>query len=392
MHHSYRSFASSTPRYRLTPAYPACICEPTVFSADDTNDLNGHGFGFGPGVAVKAMGEYFERYTAFRAVTSTQSGAIADMRLNVDEQAALAFALQQTCHDDVRDDVHGTNFRLVDVSRLGSDSKALYPAVLLSLHSFDAQRDALFAPIRDTSGSAIHRNELDAFRGALLEFVERQCTTAMWVSRRCNAIEGNSLRGSLTDGKAQKIHDQMSSNGSLRLIDISFLAGVSVKFCEYRSNDADALVNFSCGCSADLIPEMATTKAFTEAWQTSLLLPQMEFFNSRDYGSTSLKENFQAANKAGFELGVEVAPLEIGTSMPDRNIERLKENILSVSSNIYVYSRAINLPGTQLHFCRIVSPDFFIHMNPGDHNNNDNKWISLFCTDEMKRLEAMPFS
>jgi hypothetical protein len=70
----------------------------------------------------------------------------------------------------------------------------------------------------------------------------------------------------------------------------------------------------------------------------------------------------------------------------------LKENILSVSSNIYVYSRAINLPGTQLHFCRIVSPDFFIHMNPGDHNNNDNKWISLFCTDEMKRLEPMPFS
>src|SRR6478735_6414526 len=123
MHHSYRSFASSTPRYRLTPAYPACICEPTVFSADDTNDLNGHGFGFGPGVAVKAMGEYFERYTAFRAVTSTQSGAIADMRLNVDEQAALAFALQQTCHDHVRDDVHGANFRLVDVSRLGASTK-----------------------------------------------------------------------------------------------------------------------------------------------------------------------------------------------------------------------------------------------------------------------------
>jgi len=390
MQRSYRSFASRTPKYRVTPAYPASIFEPTVFSADDANDLNGHGFGFGPGVAVKAMGEYFERYAAFRAVTSSGVGTIAEMRLDPEEEEALVFALRQTCHDDVRDEVEATKFRLVEVSRLGEGRTALYPTLLLSLHSFDEQREVRFAPVRDTSGSAIHHDKLAAFRGALLEFVERQCTTAMWVSRRCNAVEG--LRTALRDRKTLAIHDQMATAGNLSVFDISFLKGVSVKFCEYRSQDPDALVNFSCGCSADFDPDAATTKAFTEAWQTSLLLPQMEFFGTREYGSTSLKDNFQAANRAGFELGIAVDPLNIGLDGTDRNTEALVDSILSVSRNVYSYFRSIYVAGSKLHFCRVVSPDFFIHMSPGDHNNNDNRWIDLFCQKGTGRLEPMPFS
>ncbi|UVD59543.1 YcaO-like family protein (plasmid) [Rhizobium sp. Pop5] len=374
----------------MTPAYPASIFEPTVFSADDANDLNGHGFGLGPGVAVKAMGEYFERYAAFRAVTSRGMGKIAEMRLDPEEQDALVLALRQTCHDDVRDDIEAASFRLVEVNRLGEDRMALYPTLLLSLHSFDEQRDVRFAPVRDSSGSAIHPDKKTAFQGALLEFVERQCTTAMWVSRRCNAIEG--LGAALKDRKARAIHDQMAMAGSLNVLDLSFLKGASVKFCEYKSQDPDALVNFSCGCSADFDPDAATAKAFTEAWQTSLLLPQMEFFGAREYGSTSLKDNFQAANRAGFELGVGVDPRAIGADGNDRNMETLVDSILSVSRNVYLYFRSIYVAGTKLHFCRVVSPDFFLHMSPGDHNNNDNRWIDLFCEKASRRLEPMPFS
>lgn len=363
MFHSFRSFAVQTPRYRVTPAYPACIQEPTVYSADDVNAIYGHGFGFGEGIVVKAIGEYLERYTAFRTVTHRQSGAIADMGLSLSERQALVQALRQTCDDGVREDIEAHSFRLVEVTSLGTDRKVHYPAVFLSLHSFDGQLDSSFLPVRDTSGSAIHQSRTAALRGALLEFIERQSTTAMWVSRRCNDIQP--LTDKLKDRKAITTHNQMAMNGNVRILDLSFIKGVSVQFCEYSSKIEGAVVNFSCGCAADFDPETALMKAFTETWQTSLLLPQMEFFGSREYGSNTLKENFQAANRPEFDLGVQKAPIEFGSNLSGNDLDNLIQNIKTISENVYVYFREINIAGAQLHFCRVVSPDFFVHMSPG---------------------------
>ncbi|MBW9064656.1 YcaO-like family protein [Rhizobium herbae] len=390
MFQSFRSFAVQTPRYRVTPAYPACIHEPTVYSADDVNAVNGHGFGFGDGVAVKAIGEYLERYAAFRAVTHRKSGAIADMGLGLSERQALVQALRQTCNDNIRDDIEAHSFRLVEVTRLGTDHRVHYPAVFLSLHSFDGQIDSSFLPVRDTSGSAIHRSRAAALRGALLEFVERQCTTAMWVSRRCNDIQA--FTDKLKDKKAIATHNQMAMNGNIRVLDLSFIRGVSVQFCEYSSKSEGAVVNFSCGCAADFDAETALMKAFTETWQTSLLLPQMEFFGSRDYGSNALKQNFQAANRPEFDLGVQKKPIEFGSTLPGNDLDNLIQNIQTISENVYVYFRELNIAGAELHFCRVVSPDFFIHMSPGESNNNENAWINSFCKASERRLEPMPFS
>lgn len=390
MSHVYRSFSSHSPQYRLTPTLPPCIFEPAVYSADDANALNGHGFGFGADVAIKAMGEYFERYAAFRAITPQGRGKISDMRLTGDEERTLTQALQQTCYDEVRDELQSAEFQLVEVHRLSGAGKVNFPAVLFSLHSFDNYIDARFVPVRDSSGSAIHREKNVAFRSALLEFVERQCTTAMWVSRRCNAVEVPLAK--LQDVKARTIYHQMATLGRLRLLDISFLGGASVKFCEYHSENSDEVVNFSCGCAANFEEKTATMKSFTEAWQTSILLPQMAFFGANEYGSTSLKDNFKAANYPEFDLGVGVKPINIGKENSETGVNYLVDSILSVSENVYVYFRELNIPGTKLHFCRIVSPDFFIHMSPDKHNNNNNCWIDRFCEKSDRRLVPMPFS
>jgi ribosomal protein S12 methylthiotransferase accessory factor YcaO len=386
---SFRNFDLKTPRYRLSAGYPASIYEPSVFSAVDHHAVNGHGFGFDGDTHLKAIGEYLERHAAFRTIQPTHAGRLHEMAISKAEQVALERALMQTCLPGVaRAELADHEFKLVEVQRLATGERCLYPTVFLSLHGFSGCRDADFLPVRDTSGTAIHPDRATALRSALLEFVERQCTTAMWVSRRCNQITALD-EADLGHGKAAITCRQMTRDGSVTAYDISFLEGVSVFFAEYRSCGKDRLVNFACGCAADYDAAVAVLKAFTEVWQTSLLLPQMEFFGMHDYGSDKLKADFRAANRPDFELGVKVAPLRIGSRTGQAT---LAESLQAVSSNIYVYEKSFVVSGTKLWFCRIVSPDFFVHMSPGEGNNNQNSWIDLFCAPGSGRLEALPFS
>jgi ribosomal protein S12 methylthiotransferase accessory factor YcaO len=303
MSDSYRSYTLRTPSYHVAAALPVSIYEPAVYSAVDSYAINGHGFGFDSETHIKAIGEYLERHVVFRAIQSTATGRICEMGLSEAEQSALVKAIQQTCErEDLKGEIVNHVFKLVDVRRLETGERCSYPAVLVSLHGFSGCLDADFLPVRDTSGNAIHPDPATAFRSALLEFVERQCTTAMWVSRRCNAIFplGPSL---VSHKKAAVICHQMASRGTLMGYDISFLDGASVIFGVYRSSVEGDQVNFACGCAADFTEQSATLKAFTEVWQTSLLLPQMAFFGVRDYGSNKLKEDFWAANKPEFRIG-----------------------------------------------------------------------------------------
>jgi ribosomal protein S12 methylthiotransferase accessory factor YcaO len=185
----------------------------------------------------------------------------------------------------------------------------------------------------------------------------------------------------------------MARRGNLTVYDISFLKGASVLFGEYRSRTDGDLVNFACGCAADFSEDSALLKAFTEVWQTSLLLPQMAFFGTQEYGSDKLKEDFKAANRPDFELGVKVRPIHVGYESDGREGEEaLAASLLEVSSNIYIYEKDIVVSGVRMWFCRIVSPDFFVHMSPGEGNNNENRWIGPFCAPSDRRIEPLPFS
>ncbi|QND61801.1 YcaO-like family protein [Mesorhizobium huakuii] len=322
MSNSFRNFDLKTPRFRLSASYPASIYEPAVFSAVDHLAVNGHGFGFDGDAHIKAIGEYLERYAAFRTIQPTHTGRLHEMGLSNAEQVALQGVLLQTCQPDIsKEDLVEHAFNLVEVQRFSTGERCLYPAVYLSLHRFSGCRDADFLPVRDTFGSAIHPDRATAFRSALLEFVERQCTTAMWVSRRCNKM-APLYENLLGRGKAGTTCRQMTREGSVTVYDISFLKGVSVLFAEYRSRKEDDIINFACGCAADYDAETAVLKAFTEVWQTSLLLPQMEFFGMHEYGSDKLKADFRAANRPDFELEVRVAPPPHRPRNRKRNAER----------------------------------------------------------------------
>lgn len=388
----HRSYGIKTPRFQLSANCPVAIHEPSVFSAVDPHAVNGHGFSFDDSAPIKAVGEYLERYVAFRACTPTHSARLAEMGISILEQQAFLEAASQTCPDPrMLEGVSERHFNLVEVKRLADSSRCLYPVSLVSLHSDSDQLESQLIPIRDSSGNSIHTCRKAAFNGAILEFIERQCATAMWVSRRCNQTEVLSPQHFGTNKKAHLVLAQMQKIGSIQVHDISFLKGCSVKFIEFKSHDPYSLVHFACGSSASFDSKQALLKAFIETWQTSVLLTQMPFFENKDYGSDALKKNAQDANNPNFSLGLSANPITLGDSR-ECNIKKLEPHLLAISENIYVYEKSVWVSGTQLWFTRIFSPDFFIHMNPGKGNNNNNKWISNFCDDASKRLLPLPFS
>lgn len=389
----YRNFALKSPQYRVSAVCPVSIFEPSVFTVLDGQSISGHGFGFGDKAHLKAIGEYFERFAAFRALHFQKRGRISELGLSLSEQEALCRALVQTCAEErLSETLLDHEFSLAPVRRLGAGDPCFYPAVFQSLHSFHNSDDSRFLPVRDSSGSAIHPDPETAFQSALLEFTERQCTTAMWVSRRCNHIASIS-EFSVRNERARITARDMMNHGDVTIYDISFLKGVHVYFVEYKSHrSGDEMVRFSCGCAAGFSPEDTLLKAFTEAWQTSVLIPQLAFFGAKEYGSDQLRTDFVKANNSeSFELGLNVEPLSIGKST-SIGVGELTASILEVSENVYVYEKRMEVPGVDLSFCRVVSPDFYVHMSPGRANNNDNKWIDRFCGPEIRRQEPLPFT
>ena len=101
----------------------------------------------------------------------------------------------------------------------------------------------------------------------------------------------------------------------------------------------------------------------------------MAFFNSTEYGGNHLKDDFQKANHKDFELDLDVIPSSVPGSDRDGSLDEIKQPICEITDNIYDFTQCQYVDLCKLTFCKVFSPDFFIHMNPVAGNNNSNAWI-----------------
>ncbi len=114
----------------------------------------------------------------------------------------------------------------------------------------------------------------------------------MWASGRCQALSVLEP-GDVEDQRIKVLLQRLSTRGTLSCYNISFLKGAHVLFVVYRARSESDFVQFACGACTALTWQSALAKALTEVWQTSILLPQMEFFDTTEYGGTELKEAFR---------------------------------------------------------------------------------------------------
>ena len=389
---NFRSFypVSATTRTSISPS--PLLAEPSAATVGDAQRLFGHGFGEEHASRFKAHGEYLERFIAFRAIPYPYLCTFSEMILTWEARLAWTQAISETCSDPtLLPHLAQHRFRTVDVRHLITDASAQVPWALVSLHS-DACLDFTYIPIRDTSGSGFHRTRSCAREAALFEFIERQSLTAMWAARRC--LSHTLLTADqLCDPKTQQLATLLTQKGVLHLYDISFIPCVHTVFIAYKAKCADDYVQFSCGSSAAADWQTAVNKALIETWQTGLLLIQMPIFKEQDYGSDTLKEEFQKANYAGFDLGIEAIPHEEQKpSFTDGSLEEALWSLADVSPHLFIYEQPYSFGTDSGVFCKVLSPDFFIHMNPGAGNNNNNLWLKKIAQGRPLRLESMPFA
>jgi ribosomal protein S12 methylthiotransferase accessory factor YcaO len=386
---SFRPFHTPYTFTRGRTAYPVLTAEPAAFSIYDPQKLAGYGFGFDYTTHLKARGEYLERFIAFRGIRYTHTSTINAMNLSPEARVALLSVLAETCSDrDLLESVAAYPFRTIHVRNLITQEEAELPWVFFSLHSSGDCQDFSYVPLRDTSGSAFHPHENEALESAVMEFIERQNLTAMWASRRCLGHE-ILHPDSLDNGSIRALAQLLCRKGLLHIYDISFIAGVETIFITYKAKDHDDYVQFSCGSSTALTRQLALKKALIETWQTGLLLLQMSVLKEKEYGGDQLKEQFKKANSASFDLGLEVIPEDhpIGPA----SYEHALQSLTQVSPHIFFYTQPYDSGRETGFYCKIFSPDFFVHMNPGKGNNNSNKWLKKIAHGRTLRLEVMPF-
>ena len=212
----------------------------------------------------------------------------------------------------------------------------------------------------------------------------------MWASGRCQAFSVLEP-GDVEDPMIKVLLQRLTTRGTLSCYNISFLKGAHVLFVVYTARSESDFVQFACGACAALTWQSALAKALVEVWQTSILLPQMEFFDTTEYGGTELKEAFQKANRRDFELDLEVAPLS-SVNDEDGSLDELKKSLFEITPSLFAFSQSRYVGLNKLIFCKVFSPDFFIHMNPGLGNNNQNRWLAKIAEGRPLRLTAMPFS
>lgn len=386
--HRFRSVITPVPNFVVEASSSPLISEPSVFGASDDSRIQGHGFGYGPDIHLKAFGEYMERFVAFRNIASNGGATIDELNISRETKYALKAAITEACGaGQLGTSLAAHRFETVAVLDMRTGQNVRLPRILFTLH---ATTDQQFIPTRDTSGSALHSNKEMAFQNAVLEFVERQSLAAMWASGRCQALSVLEP-GDVEDPMIKVLLQRLTTRGTLNCYNISFLKGAHVLFVVYSARSESDFVQFACGACAALTRQSALAKALTEVWQTSILLPQMEFFDTTEYGGTELKEAFQKANRRDFELDLEVAPLS-SVNDEDGSLDELKKSLFEITPSLFAFSQSHYVGLNRLTFCKIFSPDFFIHMNPGPGNNNQNRWLAKIAGGRPLRLTAMPFS
>jgi ribosomal protein S12 methylthiotransferase accessory factor YcaO len=386
--HRFRPVTTPVPNFVFEASSSPLISEPSVFGASDDSRIQGHGFGYGPDIHLKAFGEYMERFVAFRNIASSGSATIDELNLSRETKCALKAAITEACGAGQLGACLATHrFDTAEVLDMRTGENVHLPRVLFTLHATTDQR---FVPTRDTSGSALHPNKETAFQNAVLEFVERQSLAAMWASGRCQALSVLQP-GCIADQRIKVLLQRLNTRGTLSCYNISFLKGAHVLFVVYRARSESDFVQFACGACAALTWQAALAKALVEVWQTSLLLLQMEFFDTTGYGGSELKEGFQNANRKDFDFELEMAPLS-RVNDEDGSPDELKKSLFDITPSLFAFSQSHYVGLNRLTFCKIFSPDFFIHMNPGPGNNNQNRWLAIIAGGRPLRLTAMPFS
>lgn len=324
----------------------------------------GGGTGVGLDLIRKAFGEYHEREHFFLDVALRQRGTIETM-VPLFLQDKYKRLLEQLSQRSISANTP-LSFSEVNSFKNGETIPYFYNA--LSLKSDG--RDTAFFPFSDSSACAVHNSKEASLSNALAEFIERQAFLGSWLSQRANyRIAAEALQQ--VTPFSQLVAD-LRRAGELYIFHNAIdMPGHSVVMF-YFSKDPRDKVQYTVGASAGFSLPAVLSSALEELWQCYTFLYNLgNTAILEDKAGSSFHRKFQAYNtsttkeiipyfKSGALLSDTIAGYDAIKKAPTFTVSDIISAFNKQNEDVFYYHQIDE--AKKLHFTKIVSPDYFVHM------------------------------
>jgi hypothetical protein len=346
--------------------------------------------GSGYKLARKAYGEFFERNHLFTGVKINGKFALSSIVPQIfrDKLISLCRSSATSANDHL--------FSFTEVHNLFDDSLQHYFYNTISLRG--AAEDSEFINFSDSCACAVHPEKDKAVYNSLMEFIERQALVGSWLSKRCCYRINPEVLLHLTP--YTDLAANLLENGQLVIFSNGNLLPGHSTLMFYFANSPKDMVQYSIGSSCGLTLEESLTSSLEELYQCYSFLYNTECsVGLENKAGSGYHLSFQQCNHAGVKDVIPFIHQNNSTlintaddviNAKQYTYEEILIGLKELSNDIYYYHHFE--PSLDLHFIKILSPDFFAHMSLNDTLNVTNAYAhKLGITKESGYWVKIPF-
>lgn len=348
--------------------------------------------GIGFNLPRKAYGEFFERNHFFTTVPIDSQKALLDVT-----PAAYQEKLLTLCLPADKEQLLQHHFSFTTVYNLFDDSPHDYFFNAISLNG--VKGDAPYLNFSDSCACACHPIKEKALHCALMEFLERQALLGSWLSQTCQYAINPELLKSLTP--YANLTEKLLENGELYIVEINNkLPGYTVMMFYFADSEKD-IVQYSVGAKSGLSLAEALTSALEELYQCYTFLYNLESTNNQleNKAGSGYHVTFQQYNNRETKAKIPFIQQNVEFKINDLDdirsartftYQEVLSDLAKLSQQIFYYHYYEHV--LNLHYIKILSPDFFAHMSLTKSLNLDNLYAKATnITRETAYLERIPF-
>ncbi|MFC3909246.1 YcaO-like family protein [Legionella dresdenensis] len=341
----------------------------------------------------KAYGEFHERNHLFTRVAVNNRKKLQDIQPASYRDKLLALCQlkernEQTCLEHL--------FSWTTIYNLFDEQPQDYFYNAISLNCNKA--DSRFINFSDSCACAAHPDKQSALYNSLMEFLERQALLGSWLSKTYQYTINPEILRDITP--YTDLVNQFLDNGELVIVQNgNKLPGHTVIIFYFAHSDDD-LVKYSIGSSSGLTLEEALLSSFEELYQCYSFLYNAESSEGlEDKAGAGYHLEFQKCNYKAVRETIpfthQLTPYQVNSLADLQQSKRFSYdevvNALGEMSRDIYYYHAYNRE-LDLHYTKLISPDFFTHMALGKNLNVDNQYARrLGISPENAYMGKIPF-
>lgn len=341
----------------------------------------------------KAYGEFHERNHLFTRIPVDHRKKLHDV-----QPAEYREKLASLCKikDGDKSSCLEHQFSFTTVRNLFDDSPRdfFYNAISLSCNKSDSK----YVNFSDSCACASHPEKDKALYNSLMEFLERQALLGSWLSKRYQYTINPEILRSISP--FTELVDLLLDNGELVIVhNGNLLPGHTVMMFYFAHSEHD-LVKYSIGSSSGLTLQEALCSSLEELYQCYSFLYNAESSEGlENKAGAGYHLEFQKCNNMAVRDTIpfmnNLTPCSINSIADLENAKKytyqeVLEELKQLSTDIYyyhAYDKSLNL-----HYTKIMSPDFFAHMSLNNNLNITNKYAGkLNITHDNAFLGKIPF-